>query len=309
MRQFTLTNPSGDRLTILEHGARMQSWAVRLGNTQRELILGYSDAQRYLQDNAYLGAVVGPYANRIGNGRLQLAQKHYQLQLNEGRHHLHGGANGLQRMQWQCLQHSSSSVKLGCTLADGHSGYPGPTEFSVLYQLNADSSLDVTLEAKSAQLTLAGPTLHPYFNLSGKAEPINQHQLWLNAELYTPTNKDKIPTGELLPVDETALDFRHCKTIGTLQLDHNLVVSANIQHTAAILTSPDQQLRLLVSSDYPGLQVYSGDYLAAPFTARQGICLEPQFYPDAPNHSQFPLRLTGPEQPFVAHIRYQVEKS
>lgn len=309
MRQFTLTNPAGDRLTILEHGASMQSWLVRLGNSQREIILGYADTQRYLQDNTYLGAVVGPYANRIGGGILPLGQKRYQLQQNEGRHHLHGGANGLHRQQWQALQHSSSSVKLCCNLADCHSGYPGPLYFTLTYQLNADGSLDVTLEAQSAQLTLAGPTLHPYFNLSGTAEPINQHQLWLNAEQYTPTDNDKIPTGALLPVDETALDFRHCKTIGTVQLDHNLVVSGNMQQSAAILTSPDQQLRLLVSSDYPGLQVYSGDYLAAPFTPRQGICLEPQFYPDSPNHSQFPLRLTGPEQPFVAHIRYQLERS
>ena len=308
MRQFSLTNHKGDRLTILEHGASMQSWSVAVGPERRELILGYANPQQYLQDNSYLGAVVGPYANRIGNGKLQLAGQHYQLQLNEGKHHLHGGANGLHRQQWQLQQQTSSSVQLRCILPDGHSGYPGPTEFSVLYQLNADSSLDVKLEAQSAKLTLAGPTLHPYFNLSGTAEPINQHQLWLNAEQYTPTDNDKIPTGALLPVDETALDFRHCKTIGTVQLDHNLAVKADIKQNAAILTSPDQQLRLLVRSDYPGLQVYSGDYLAAPFSPRQGICLEPQFYPDAPNHSQFPLRLTGPEQPFVAHIRYQLEK-
>lgn len=309
MQQFTLTNLSGDRLTILEHSAGMQSWSVPLGNSRRELILGYAKPQQYLQDSSYLGAVVGPYANRIGGGILLLGQQRYQLQQNEGRHHLHGGANGLHRQQWQALQHNSSSVKLCCTLADGHSGYPGPTEFSVLYQLNADSSLDVTLQARSAQLTLAGPTLHPYFNLSGKAEPINQHQLWLNAEHYTPTDSEKVPTGQLVPVEDSALDFRHCKSIGTVQLDHNLVVSGNMQQTAAILTSPDQQLRLRLSSDYPGLQVYSGDYLAAPFGPRQGICLEPQFYPDAPNHSHFPCRYTSPEQPFVAHIRYQVEKS
>ncbi|MEH8016614.1 galactose mutarotase [Rheinheimera muenzenbergensis] len=309
MQQFMLTNPAGDSLTILEHGASMQSWTVRVANSQRELLLGYANPQQYLQDTSYLGAVVGPYANRIGHGRLQLAQQRYQLQLNEGKHHLHGGANGLHRQHWQVQQQTSSSVKLRCTLADGHSGYPGPTEFSVLYQLHADSTLDVTLEATAAQLTLAGPTLHPYFNLSGKAGPINQHLLWLNAEHYTPTDSAKIPTGQLLPVEDSALDFRHCKSIGAIALDHNLVVSGTMQQTAAILTSPDQQLRLLISSDYPGLQVYSGDYLAAPFSPRQGICLEPQFYPDAPNHSQFPLRLTGPEQPFVAHIRYQVEKS
>lgn len=308
MRQFTLTNPTGDRLTILEHGARMQSWAVRLGNSQREIILGYSDTQQYVQDNAYLGAVVGPYANRIGGGVLPLGQQRYQLQQNESRHHLHGGSIGLHHLQWHCLLQQPSLLVLSSTVPDGQGGYPGPLHFTLTYQLNADSSLDVTLEARSAQLTLAGPTLHPYFNLSGTAEPVNQHQLWLNAERYTATDQDKIPTGALLAVDETAVDFRHCKTIGTVQLDHNLVVSGNMQHTAAILTSPDQQLRLLVSSDYPGLQVYSGDYLAAPFSPRQGICLEPQFYPDAPNHSQFPLRLTGPEQPFVAHIRYHLEK-
>jgi len=308
MRQFTLTNPKGDSLTILEHGASMQNWAVRLGQSQRELLLGYSDAQRYVQDTAYLGAVVGPYANRIGGGLLQFGQRRYQLQQNEGRHHLHGGRSGLHQMQWQPVLQRPSRLVLSCTVADGQGGYPGPLHFTVTYQLNADSSLDVTLEAQSAQLTLAGPTLHPYFNLSGTAQAVNQHQLWLAAQHYTATDSEKIPTGELLPVAGTALDFRHRQAIGTVQLDHNMVVAGNMQQPAAILTSPDQQLRLLVSSDYPGLQVYSGDYLAAPFTPRQGICLEPQFYPDSPNHSHFPRRYTTPEQPFVAHIRYQPEK-
>lgn len=312
MRQYILTNPAGDRLTILEHGASMKSWLVRLnhnpGNSLRELILGYANSKQYLQDSCYLGAVVGPYANRIGRGKLQLGQQHYQLQQNEGHHHLHGGSIGLHRMQWQCVRQQTAQLTLSCKVPDGQGGYPGPLQFTLTYQLNADSSLDVMLEAQSAQLTLAGPTLHPYFNLSGGQQQIDQHQLWLAAEHYTATDSAKIPTGKLLPVAGTALDFRNSKAIGTAQLDHNVVVAGNMQQAAAILTSPDQHFRLLVSSDYPGLQVYSGDYLATPFVPRQGICLEPQFYPDSPNHSKFPLRLTGPEQPLVAHIRYQIER-
>ncbi len=308
MAFYTLSNRSGDTLIILQHGASLQRWSVRLGNTRRELILGYPAAQHYQHDSCYLGAVVGPYANRIGGGVLQLDNQRHQLQQNEGQHHLHGGSQGLHQRNWQLLEQQASRLVLACDLADGHSGYPGPLRFIVTYQLSDNGTLEATLQAWAEQPSLIGPTLHPYFNLAAGQPVIDQHQLWLAAEQYTLTDGDKIPTGELRQVQGSKLDFSRAKALDGIRLDHNFVVHGNLQQAAAELTSPDQRLRLKVSSDYPGLQVYTGEHLGAPFLPRQGICLEPQFFPDSPNQPGFPFHFTRPEQAFVAHIRYQLEK-
>lgn len=308
MQIFQLVNRAGDQLTILERGAAMQRWSTQLGNDRRELILGYPEPEAYQQDACYLGAVVGPYANRIAGGILRIDDQRYQLQQNEGVNHLHGGSQGLHQRNWQLLEQDASRLVLACDLADGEGGYPGPTAFRVTYQLSEQSTVDIRLEAKASRTTLVGPTLHPYFNLAPEQVAIDRHQLRLQAAHYTVVDAHNIPTGELRKVQGSELDFNRAKALDGLRLDHNFVVHGNLQQAAAELISPDQRLRLKVSSDYPGLQVYTGEHLGAPFLPRQGICLEPQFFPNSPNQPGFPFHFTRPEQAFVAHIRYQLDK-
>lgn len=337
MQLFQLKNQAGDELVILAHGATMQRWSTLVGNQRRELILSYPEPQQYRQDRSYLGALVGPYANRIGQGKITIDQQQFQLQQNEGSHHLHGGEQGLQQQEWTLQQLQSNTVVLTCELADGHNGYPGPSHFQVSYRLSeptavtrADgvvlqqSCLTVELQASSRRPTLIGPTLHPYFNLAAPAQsaasiddhvsnppvsPINNHLLRLHAAYYAEVNAQNIPTGQLRKVSGSPYDFSQRQAIGDLPLDHNFVVHGNLQQQTAELTSPDGLLTLGVSSDYPGLQVYTGDHLSGTFQPRQGICLEPQFFPDSPNQKCFPFQFTRPDQPFSAKICYWLTKT
>lgn len=309
MKVFYLTNKAGDQLSILERGAAMHRWSTAVGDSHRELILSYADPEAYATDPFYLGALVGPYANRIGQGRLLIDQELYQLEQNEGQNQLHGGAAGLHQMNWQLLEQQVSRLVLCCEMVDGQGGYPGPVFFRVTYQLLDQSIVDVQLEASSKVTTLVGPTLHPYFNLDSEQQSIAQHQLCLHAAHYTMVDDHSIPTGQLPKVQGSLMDFSNSKTLNDLRIDHNFVIHGNLQQPAAELTSPDGLVRLKVYSDYPGLQVYTGDHLNSPFQPRQGICLEPQFFPDSPNQKGFPFHFTRPGQPFKAHIRYQLEKT
>ncbi len=337
MQLFQLKNQAGDELVILSYGATMHRWSTLVGNRRRELILSYPQPQQYLQDRSYLGALVGPYANRIGQGKVTIDQQQFQLQQNEGPHHLHGGEQGLQRQQWQLQQLQTNAVVLTCELIDGHNGYPGPSHYQVSYRLSEPSAvttadggvlqqscLTVELQASSGRPTLIGPTLHPYFSLTAPVEEqpvthenlshlsettINAHQLQLYAAYYAEVDTQNIPTGELRKVNGSTFDFSQRKVIGDVQLDHNFVVHGNLQQQTAELTSPDGLLKLGVSSDYPGLQVYTGDHLSGSFQPRQGICLEPQFFPDSPNQKCFPFQFTRPDQPFSAKICYWLTKA
>lgn len=310
MKQFSLMNHHGDELVVLPHGATLQRWSTMLAGERRELILGYPAPASYRQDPFYLGAVVGPYANRLCEGRFMLDQQVYQLEQNEGTHHLHGGRTGLHRLHWQVQEQSADALVLVTEVSDGQAGYPGPMMFRIRYQLSAPTAtqteLKVTLEASSSRATLIGPTLHPYFNLSGTADPVDNHQLQLAAAHYAVVNRAQIPTGELRKVQSSAFDFQQPRVLADTRLDHNFVVHGHLQQPAAVFTSPDGRLSLTVSSDYPGLQVYTGDHLGKPFSARQGLCLEPQFFPDSPNQKGFPFHFTRPGQPFVAKIRYVI---
>jgi len=312
MKQFSLINQHGDELVVLPQGAILQRWSTVLAGARRELILGYPAPAYYRQDPYYLGAVVGPYANRIGGGCFMLDQQLVQLEQNEGAQHLHGGSIGLHRLLWQLQEHSSDRLVLVAEVPDGQGGYPGPMTFRIHYQFTAPTTqqteLQVTLEASSSRATLIGPTLHPYFNLAGGVADVNAHQLQLAAAHYAVVDEHSIPTGELRKVQGTAFDFQQPRLLADTRLDHNFVVHGHLQQAAAVLLSPQGDLALSVSSDYPGLQVYSGDHLNSPFLPRQGICLEPQFFPDSPNQKGFPFHFTRPGQPFVAKMRYVLSR-
>lgn len=323
IQSFQLTNAHGDVVTVLSQGAVLAQWSTLLAaeadGQPRDILLSYPSAADIALDPYYLGALVGPYANRVGGGAFMLDGVKVQLEQNEGRHHLHGGSLGLHRLQWQVLEQNPHKLVLVTEVPDGQGGYPGPLLLRISYQLSAPSPnqslLAVRIDASSSKATLLGPTLHPYFNLAGRPvdaaarqSGIDQHQLRLDAAHYAVVDADNIPTGELRKVQGTLFDFNQLRPLAGQTLDHNFVVHGNLQQPAAELLSPDGALKLAVCSDYPGLQVYSGDHLGSPFAPRQGVCLEPQFFPDSPNQKSFPFHFTRPGQAFVARIHYWLSR-
>ncbi len=311
LRSFLLTNQAGDEVCITNYGARIVQWHTVVEQQERNIILGYSSLADYLDDPAYLGAIAGPFANRIARSTCVINGQEISLVANEGIHHLHGGSDAISDVIWQLEAQDEQSLELSYLFADGRNGYPGAIQFNVCYQLTDNSELKIQLTATSEQATVVGPTSHGYFNLAGAEHSSNEHLLHINADYYTEVGDKKLPTGNILPVAETRLDFTKPRMLKhddeRDQLDHNFVLNSR-DDWQAILISPDKKLQLHVTTSYPGLQVYTGDYLSGKFSPRQGFCLEPQYFPDSPNHSDFPFQLTTPEQPFQQEIVYRLVK-
>ncbi|GLX77473.1 aldose 1-epimerase [Thalassotalea insulae] len=313
LRSFLLTNQNGDEVCITNYGARIVQWHTLVEQQERNIVLGYSSLANYLEDPAYLGAIAGPFANRIAKSCFVLPEQQTVIQLaaNEGIHHLHGGPDALSNVVWHLEAQDEQTIEFSYLFADGRNGYPGDIQFRVRYQLTDNSELKISLAATSEQATVIGPTSHAYFNLAGVEQSSNEHLLHINANYYTEVDEKKLPTGNIVAVEETRLDFTKPRILKhddeRDQIDHNFILNSK-DDWQAILISPDKKLQLHVSTTYPGLQVYTGDYLSGKFSPRQGFCLEPQYFPDSPNQSEFPFQFTTPEQPFEQEIVYQLVK-
>ncbi|WP_010545013.1 aldose epimerase family protein [Sphingomonas elodea] len=276
------------------------------------VVLGYADLEDYRrQPPRYYGAVAGRYANRIAGGRFVLDGETFQLTTNEGGNSLHSGPDGFDQQRWTVEARSAHAVIFRLDTPHGWNGFPGDLTARVEYALE-DDGLAVRFTATADRATIVNMTQHAYFNLAGEASgaTILDHVLQIPASAITPVDDALIPTGELAPVDTTPFDFRTPKPIGRdidakdAQLalgqgyDHNFVLDgpSGFERRIATLFDPGSGRVLDVHSTEPGVQVYSGNYLAdgAPGTGggvyprRGGLCLEPQKFPDSPNQPGFP---------------------
>ncbi|WP_299412999.1 aldose epimerase family protein [uncultured Sulfitobacter sp.] len=287
----------GMRAAVLSHGAILQD--LRIAGHERSLVLGYSDLQGYLSDQNYFGAMVGRVANRIGGGLALLDGQSLQLDRNlpDG-HHLHGGSEGSGRRNWRVVDHSETHVTLEDTLPDGHMGYPGNLTVQVHFSLLEGQTLSVDITAQCDALTLCNFAHHSYFNL-GYAETITGHSLEVAADSYVAVSAAGIPTGELRRVTGTAFDFRAGRRLMSGErYDHNLCLAdqrRGLQKVAS-LCCPEGRTQLEISTTEAGLQIYTGHGIKAAYDGMDrvrygpfsGIALEPQGWPDAPNHADFP---------------------
>lgn len=330
--QYTLSNSAGVAVKVIDYGAAITSLLVPDRNGKIEdVVLGYDSVQGYIDGSAYLGAIVGRYGNRIGKGQFSLDGKPYQLTVNDGENHLHGGKVGFNKVLWDGKILSGSkepSVQFQYVSRDGEEGYPGTVTLTVTYTLTEKNELRIEYAGTTDKPTILNPTQHSYFNLSGAfANTILNHQLLMEADSITPVDKGLIPTGQLLSVENTPMDFRTATAIGArindsyeqLELghgyDHNWVLkgSAGNVRKAAELYEPVSGRLMTLFTDQPGLQFYSGNFLdgsaigkgGIAYQRRTGLCLETQAFPDTPNKPQFPQVTLRPGKTYHQTTIYQ----
>ena len=303
---FELWTASGCSARFVEVGAALVSLSVPdRDGVFDDVTLGYDEAGRYVDDSWYFGAVVGRCANRIEGGRFELAGRSYQLPTNDGEHHLHGGRVGFDTRAWAgelVDDPRGPSVRFSRVSPDGEEGYPGTLSVSVSYTLTGDGELITEMTATTDAPTLCGLVQHAYWNLSGHASgSIAGHELVIEADRYTPSGPKRVPTGEVVGVEGTPLDFRVAKPIGPelarvgadpTGLDHNFEVRGEptALRPVARLYDPASGRVMRVLANQPGVQVYSGNFLdgvagkgGATYGRYAGICLETQTFPNAVN--------------------------
>ena len=317
IKTYDIANHHGDTLTIINFGARLTRWQTKVNDEIRNIVLGYKELEDYLTDQSFLGAIVGPFANRIAGARCNISGKEITLMPNEGENQLHGGDNALANQFWLCENHSANSLTLTCELKDGFNGYPGDINVTLNYEITETSELIISIKVNTDKVTIAGPTAHPYFNLN-KDHDSTKHSLQIFSDYFTPVNNVGIPLGEIKEVEGTEYDFRTSRVVSceanSKPLDNNFITSLSdttIEQDCRIqasLISDDNQLTLHASSNYPAIQIYTGTHLQSPFIPHQGVCLEPQFCPDSPNQQNFPFHNTTPDNPLSTIIRYTLTK-
>lgn len=300
---LTIGNHDGLDVTIVATGASIASLRVPMGHSKREVVLGYPNMLGYADDPYYIGATAGRFANRIANATTIVAGDRVDLDANEGVHCLHGGAKGLNRQEWTLASNERGDA-IVCTLRSPHGeqGFPGTVDVAVTYRLEGPRSLAIDFYAETDRETILSLANHAYFNL-GDEDTIDDHTLLLHADEYTPADESLIPTGEIASVDGTAFDLREPTPLGgdvPRKFDTNFIVRGGVGllREVAVLASRSSGLAMRVETTQAGLQVYTGDYLGEPFHPRQGVCLEAQNLPNAPNEPEFPSARLLPGEPY-----------
>lgn len=325
---YTLTNDRGFEVSIMTYGGAITSLKVPDRNGDLgDIVLGYETLDDYVRNPRYLGALIGRHANRIGMGKFSLNGVDYQLPQNNGANHLHGGFNGFDKRVWSA-SHDGNVLRLSYLSKDGEESYPGNVRAEVNYRLS-DNQLGIEYHASTDADTIVNLTNHSYFNLNGEGT-ILDHELTLNADSFTPVSKDLIPSGEIRSVEATPMDFRKSTAIGsrinepydqlgfTGGYDHNFVLNDNdgSLKLAGRLYEASTGRVVEVLTTQPGMQFYSGNFLDGSLVGKKGIvyhkyaglCLEPQHFPDAPNHPNFSSTVLRPGEEYkqVTVFRFSI---
>ena len=301
------------KVFITNYGARIVSLIV-LDRFDKPLdvVLGFKSIDDYLKANEpYHGATIGRYANRISKGIFSLDGKKYNLPINNGVNHLHGGPNGFHDKIWSIVSFNKEKIIMSLNSEDGEMGYPGNLDVELTYQI-VDNQLEIYYKATTDKKTPINLTNHSFFNLAGEGSgTINNHILKLNSDYFSPVDSNLIPTGEKRAVDGSPFDFRRPKAIGTDinssddqivyggGYDHNFILNKQHQDSlsrAATVFEPNRGVKMEIFTTEPGIQFYGGNFMDGSdigkyekrFLYRESFALETQHYPDSPNNQSFP---------------------
>lgn len=326
---FHITNGNDAEAVILNYGCIIKNIFVKDNNGNKvDVVLGFDDVTGYFENSCFLGAAVGPTANRIANAKYKINGKEFSLPVNDGPNNLHTDMDkGFHKRIWDA-EEGDNFVKFTLNSADGDMGFSGNRVFNITYTFTDDNALSIHYHATSDADTLINMTNHSYFNLGGQASgSILDHYLLLSASNYTPViDSAAIPTGEIATVKGTPFDFTQEKTIGqdinadNEQLkavggyDHNYVIDEadGTMRAFATLSSSKTGISMKCFTDLPGVQLYAGNFLSAKnakggieYKARDGVCLETQFYPNSINEAGFPDPVFGPGKDYDTTTIYQ----
>lgn len=302
----------GVSVAVLSWGATLQEFRIK--GSAHSLVLGGRDMAAYLGPMRYFGAIVGPVANRIANGRFEIAEERIDLDKNEaGCTTLHSGIAGFSDRNWRFIRQTETECVLALAHPDGLGGFPGNIAAVVIYRLEDDGALTIEITGTADRTTYFSPAFHGYWNLSGGPD-LAGHRLTVNATQYLPVDGLQIPRGQPLAVNKTGYDYRKPRPIGQ-QLDHNFCLPdamGAMQHACTLQTD---DVILEVSTDQPGVQVYNGQHVdtglhsgleGRPYGPCSGLAIEPQFWPDTPNRPDFPSSLLRPAHPSRHRSRFWV---
>ncbi len=320
VNQYTLTNANGLQVELLNYGGIIKAITLTDANGNRKnCVQSLPTLEDYIEDPSYLGAIVGRYANRIGNGAFTLDGEHYQLEKNGGEHNLHGGIAGFHKKIWDAKSEIGTdtlSLTLRLRSPDGEGGFPGNIDVTACYTLDNSDTLSLVIKADTDKATPLSFTQHAYFALSNDAT-VGSTLLHISADKVTEADATLLPTGEFIDVAGTHFDFRELTAIDAratasnpIELfeivggyDHNFVLrEARDGQPQACVKALDTGIAMSLFTSLPGLQFYTGSLQ----TSEQlgSLCLEPQHFPDAPNKPHFPNAIVRPGKPVEMSMRY-----
>jgi len=333
---YVLKNSKGMEVCVTNIGGRIVTiWVPDKNGKFQDVVLGFDNIEPYIPIATNFGAIIGRYGNRLANGKITLSNRAtYSLRQNNGRNTLHGGPRGFHTCFFDIEQPDATTLICKYLSRNMEEGFPGDLMVTVTYKLTEDNALDIGYHATTNILTVVNLTNHSYFNLSGNPEnTILDHILYLNADAFTPTNAELIPTGKIEKVAGTPLDFTKPRVIGdrindTINqaikfgngYDHNFVLNTkgDINTLAAKVTSPSNGIVMEVYTTEPGIQIYTGNFLNGTNIGKKGIayklrtavCLETQHFPDSPNNPNFPSTELRPDREYKSRTIYKfgVEK-
>ncbi len=307
---------------VSDYGAKLTQLIVpNKDGERRDIVLGFATEEEWRTKETYFNAIIGRCANRIKDGRFTLDGKQYQLPVNNGTNSLHGGVHGFNEKTWTVQEHDDRHIVLYYRAADGEENYPGNLDVWVTYTLS-EEALIISYKAKTDAPTLVNFTNHAYFNLEGEQSPsVREHVLQVFADAYTPFDDTACPTGEILPVEGTPMDFRQPVRVGDRiddpffapgrGIDNNwLLPKAEGMRKAAVVSAAGRTMEVYTTS--PALQVYTGNWVeenigksGAMYRVQNSICLETQNCPDAINQPNFPSPILRPGELFEEQTMYK----
>lgn len=330
---YTLKNESGASVSITNYGGIVVALNVPDKNGKLgDVVHGYDDLDGYLKATPYFGALIGRYANRIANGRFTLNGQDYQLATNEnGLNHLHGGDVGFDKVLWKAtpmLTEDGPALALHYMSPDGEEGYPGNLDVKAVYLWTINNELKLDMTATTDKPTVINLTNHAYFNLRGDGDgDILNHRVMIRSKEILPVDQNLIPTGEMMPVAGTPFDFTDMHVVGErIKADNEQIRLGGGYDHCWVIDKPSGQFGLMarvsepesgrvleVWSTEPAMQFYSGNFLdgtnigkcGTAYQHRTAFCMEPEHYPDSPNHPKFPSTELNPGQTYKHTMMYK----